>query len=127
MRKTVIASVMAAIATVGTFSMAGAAPPGLEKRVGQEWDCGDGAVTIFVVSRNGWLGDTHYHAVTFSLVGEFTPAGGGAPEPVNIFNTWGNGRGAGSPDAITCTQEVNDRAPDGTLVGQVVVEAIPVH
>jgi hypothetical protein len=126
MRKAVVASVVAAIATTATFSVAGAVPPGLEKQVGEEWDCGGTATTIFTAGRNGWVGDTQYHAVTFSVEGTFTPTGG-EPEPVSFSKTWANGRGADSPEAITCTQEINESGPDGTFVAHAEVTAVPVH
>ena len=124
-RKAVVAGVVASIAMMGTFSVAGAEPPGLGK-FGGEWVCDGETTTIFVRSRNGWVGDTLYHAVSVSVEGIFTPTGG-EPQPVSFFKEWGNGRGADSPEAITCIQQLNDILPDGTFVGQQTAVAVPVH
>ena len=117
---------MAAIATVGMVSTAGAVPPGLEKKDPEPWVCGGVAVEIFTAGRNGWIGDTQYHAVSFSFEGTFTPTGG-APEPVSFSKTWANGKGADDPDAITCTQDIDETDDTGHFVAHGEVTAVPVH
>ena len=82
-------------------------------------------MTIFTAGRNGWIGDTHYLAVQFTLEGTFTPTGG-TPEPVEETQTWGNGRGLDNPDAITCTATFEESDDDGTFVADAEVIAVPV-
>lgn len=126
MRKTFVAGAVAAVATVGMVSTAAAVPPGLEKRVPESWTCGGVPVEIFTAGRNGWIGDTQYHAVSFSLEGTFTPTGG-EPEPVFFSKTWANGRGADDADAINCTQHIDETDDTGRFVADAEVTAVPVR
>jgi hypothetical protein len=112
MRKTLVAGAVSAIATVGSISVADAAPPGLEKKEGEEWVCNGEDVVIFTAGRNGWIGDTHYHAIEFSFEGTFTPAGGD-PVEESFERTWPSKGG----ETISCTQDITETNEEGTFVG----------
>ena len=114
MRKTLAAGAVAAIATVvGGISVADAAPPGLEKKEGEAWVCNGEDVVIFTAGRNGWVGDTHYHAIEFSFEGTFTPAGGGLAEEFSFEKSWP----AKGGETVTCTQDITETDESGTFVG----------
>jgi hypothetical protein len=113
-----LAGAVAAIVTVGASSTAGAIP----KREPEVWTCPGGTTMIVTAGRNGWIGDTHYQAVTFSATGTFTPTGGTA-EPFTEFKQWAGG--AAGPGAITCTMHVDDTSPDGHFVADFRVTAVP--
>ena len=86
---------------------------------------GYGEDTLIVTAgRNGWIGDTKYHAVTFSIEGTFTPVGG-TPEPFSEFKTWAGGKDANSPDLITCTSAILETDETGTFEGTFTVTAVP--
>ena len=96
MRKMLVGGVMSTIALIGTAMPAVAQPPGQEKNP-EAFVC-DGEDTLIVTAgRNGWIDDTKYHAVTFSIEGSFTPTGG-TPEPFSDSKTWA---GARTPTALT--------------------------
>jgi hypothetical protein len=80
---------------------------------------------IVTAGRNGWIDGVKYHAVTFSVEGTFTPAGG-TPEPFSDFKTWAGGKGANSPDLITCTSDVSETDETGTFEAHFEVTAVPV-
>ena len=68
MRKMLVAGVISTIALIGTAVPAIAQPPGQEKNP-EAFVC-DGEDTLIVTAgRNGWIDDTKYHAVTFSIEG----------------------------------------------------------
>jgi hypothetical protein len=119
MKRWAVAGAVAAIVTVGVASTAGAIP----KREPEVWNCPGGTTMIVTAGRNGWVGDTQYHAVTFSIRGLFTPTGGTA-QPVVEDKQWAGGE-AGA-DAITCTMHVDDTSPDGHFVADFRVTAVPV-
>ena len=86
----------------------------------------DGEDTLIVTAgRNGWIDDTKYHAVTFSIEGSFTPTGG-TPEPFSESKTWAGGKDANSPDLITCTSDVSETDETGTFEAHFEVTAVPV-
>ena len=114
-----LAAAVATVITVGGATTAGAAP----KREPEVWNCGGTTTMIVVAGRNGWVGDTQYHAVTFSIRGTFTPTGGTA-QPVVEDKQWANGDA--EVDAITCTMHVDDTSPDGHFVADFRVTAVPV-
>ena len=124
MRKMLVAGVMSAIAIIGTAVPAVAQPPGQEKN--PEMFVCDGEDTLIVTAgRNGWIDDTKYHAVTFSIEGTFTPVGG-TPEPFSESKTWANGKDANSPDLVTCTQDISETDETGTFEAHLVITAVPV-
>jgi hypothetical protein len=124
MRKMLVAVVMSTIAIVGTAVPAVAQPPGQAKN--PEMFVCDGEETLIVTAgRNGWIGDTKYHAVTFSIEGTFTPTGG-TPEPFSEFKTWAGGKDTNNPDLITCTADVSETDETGTFVAHFEVTAVPV-
>ncbi len=124
MRKIVIAGVMSTVAFVATTAPAVAQPPGQERNP-EAFVC-DGEDTLIVTAgRNGWIGDTKYHAVTFFVEGTFTPEGG-TPEPFGESKTWAGGKDANSPDLITCTADVSDTDESGTFEAHFEVTAVPV-
>jgi len=123
MRKILIA-IMSTIAIVGTAMPAVAQPPGQERN--PEMFVCDGEDTLIVTAgRNGWIDDTKYHAVTFSIEGTFTPTGG-TPQPFSESKTWAGGKDANSPDLITCTADVSEIDETGTFEAHVEVTAVPV-
>ena len=90
MRKMLVAGAMSTIALIGTAMPAVAQPPGQEKN--PEMFVCDGEDTLIVTAgRNGWIDDTKYHAVTFTIEGSFTPTGG-TPEPFSESKTWAGAR-----------------------------------
>jgi hypothetical protein len=121
MRRTLVAGAVGAIATVGSISVADAAPPGLEKKEGEEWVCNGEDVVIFTAGRNGWIGDTHYQAIEFSFEGTFTPAVGD-PVEESFEQSWP----AKGGETISCTQDITETNEEGTFVGhgEVTAEAI---
>jgi hypothetical protein len=122
MRKMLIAGVVSTIALIGTAVPAAAQP---QQRSPEEWVC-DGEDTLIVTAgRNGWIDDTKYHAVTFSVEGTFTPTGG-TPEPFSESKTWAAGKDANSPDLITCTSDVSETDETGTFEAHFEVTAVPV-
>ena len=123
MRKMLVAGVMSTIAIVGTAVPAVAQPPGHEDTP-EAFVC-DGEDTLIVTAgRNGWIDDTKYHAVTFSIEGTFTPVGG-TPEPFSESKTWAGGKDANSPDLITCTADVSETDETGTFEATFTVTAVP--
>ena len=122
MRKTLVAGAVGAIAAVGSISVADAAPPGLEKKQGEEWVCNGEDVVIFTAGRNGWIGDAHYQAIEFSFEGTFTPAGGGPVEEFSFEKSWPSTGG----ETISCTQDFTETNDEGTFVGhgEVTAEAL---
>ena len=124
MRKMLVAVVMSTIAIVGTAMPAVAVPPGQEKNP-EAWVC-DGEDTLIVTAgRNGWIDDTKYQAVTFSIEGTFTPTGG-TPEPFSESKTWAGGKDTNNPDLITCTSDVSETDETGTFEAHFEVTAVPV-
>ena len=124
MRKMLVVGVMSMIAIVGTVVPAVAQPPGQEKN--PEMFVCDGQETLIVTAgRNGWIGDTKYHAVTFSIEGTFTPTGG-TPEPFSESKIWAGGKDTNNPDLITCTADVSETDETGTFVAHFEVTAVPV-
>ena len=124
MRKMLVAGVMSTVAIIGTAVPAAAEPPGQAKSP-EEFVC-DGQDTLIVTAgRNGWIDDTKYHAVTFSVEGTFTPTGG-TPEPFSESKTWAGGKDANSPDLITCTSDVSETDETGTFEAHFEVTAVPV-
>jgi hypothetical protein len=122
MRKMLVAGVMLTIAIVGTAVPAVAQPPGQEKT--PEMFVCDGEDTVIVTAgRNGWIDDTKYHAVTFSIEATFTPTGG-TPEPFSEFKTWAGGKDAESPDLITCTADFSETDETGTFEAHFEVTAV---
>ena len=87
MRK-VLVGVAAAIAVVGMSGGTAIAAPPEKPSKAEEWVCGGEDTTIFTAGRNGWVDGVHYHAVSFSIEGTFTPTGG-EPEPFSESKTWG--------------------------------------
>ena len=86
----------------------------------------DGEDTLIVTAgRNGWIDDTKYHAVTFSIEGTFTPTGG-TPQPFTESKTWAGGKDANSPDLITCTSDFSETDETGTVEAHVEITAVPV-
>ena len=122
LRRVLVGAVVATVATVGLGSVAGAIP---EHKTGGLWDCGSGETLIVEAGRNGWIDGVHYHAVTIRFEGTFTPVEG-EPQSEVFEKTYGNGRGLDSPDAITCTQHVEESDEEGTFVGDGFVVAVPV-
>jgi hypothetical protein len=101
-----------------------AQPPGQERNP-EAFVC-DGEDTLIVTAgRNGWIDDTKYHAVTFSIEGTFTPTGG-TPESFSEFKTWAGGQDANSPDLITCTSDVSETDDTGTFEAHFEITAVPV-
>lgn len=125
MSKALVAGAVAAIATVGIVSVAGAAPPGQQKKEGEVWICDGVETTIFTSSgRVGWVGDTQYKAVSILFEGTFTPADGSEPQTESFAKTWP----AKSTDgAISCTQDFEESDETGTFVGHGEVTAVPVR
>jgi hypothetical protein len=124
MRKILVAGVMSTVAILGTAAPAVAQPPGQERNP-ETFVC-DGADTLIVTAgRNGWIDDTKYHAVTFSIEGTFTPTGG-TPQPFSESKTWAGGKDANSPDLITCTADVSETDGTGTFEAHIEVTAVPV-
>ena len=124
MRKMLVAGVISTIALIGTAVPAIAQPPG-QADSPEAFVC-DGADTLIVTAgRNGWIGDTKYHAVTFSIEGTFTPTGG-TPEPFSESKTWAGGQDASSPDLITCTSDFSETDDTGTVEAHVEITAVPV-
>jgi hypothetical protein len=124
MRKMLVAGVISAIALIGTAVPAIAEPPG-QADSPEAFVC-DGEDTLIVTAgRNGWIDDTKYHAVTFSIEGSFTPTGG-TPEPFSEFKTWAGGKDTSSPDLITCTSDVSETDETGTFEANFEVTAVPV-
>ena len=121
MRKTLVAAAVGAIATVGSISVADAAPPGLEKKGGEAWVCDGEDVMIFTAGRNGWIDDTHYQAIEFSFEGTFTPTGGD-PVQESFEQSWPSKGG----ETIFCTQDISETNEEGTFVGhgEVTAEAV---
>ena len=123
MRKMLVASVISTIAIVGTAMPAIAQPPGQADQP-EAFVC-DGEDTLIVTAgRNGWIDDTKYHAVTFSIEGTFTPTGG-TPEPFSESKTWAGGKDANSPDLITCTSDFSETDETGTVEAHVEITAVP--
>ena len=121
MRKMLVASVISTIALIGTAVPAIAQP----QRTPEEWVC-DGEDTLIVTAgRNGWIDDTKYHAVAFSIEGSFTPTGG-IPELFSDSKTWAGGKDANSPDLITCTADIFETDDTGTFEEHLEVTAVPV-
>jgi hypothetical protein len=124
MRKMLVAGVISAIALIGTTVPAIAQPPG-QADSPEAFVC-DGEDTLIVTAgRNGWIDDTKYHAVTFSIEGTFTPTGG-TPEPFSEFKTWAGGQDANNPDLITCTSDVSETDDTGTFEAHFEITAVPV-
>ena len=124
MRKMLVAGVMSTIAIVGTAMPAVAQPPGQEKS--PEMFVCDGEDTLIVTAgRNGWIDDTKYHAVTFSIEATFTPTGG-TPQPFTESKTWAGGKDTNNPDLITCTADVSETDETGTFEAHIEVTAVPV-
>jgi hypothetical protein len=124
MRKMLVAGVISMIALIGTAVPAVAQPPGQENTP-EAFVC-DGADTLIVTAgRNGWIDDTKYHAVTFSIEGTFTPTGG-TPEPFSESKTWAGGKDANNPDLITCTSDFSETDETGTVEAHVEITAVPV-
>ena len=122
MRKMLVAGVASTIVLIGTAVPAVAEP---QQRTPEEWVC-DGEDTLIVTAgRNGWIDDTKYHAVTFSIEGTFTPTGG-TPEPFSESKTWAGGKDASSPDLITCTSDFSETDETGTVEAHVEITAVPV-
>ena len=122
MRKLLVTGVMSTIVLIGAGAPADAAP---QQRAPEKWVC-DGADTLIVTAgRNGWIDDTKYHAVSFTIEGSFTPTGG-APEPFSESKTWAGGRDASSADLITCTADVSETDETGTFEAHFEVTAVPV-
>jgi hypothetical protein len=117
MKRWTVAGAVAAIATVGVASTAGAIP----KREPEVWNCPGGTTMIITAGRNGWIGDTQYHAVEFSATGTFTPTGG-TPQPVEEFKQWAGG----GPGTVTCTMHVDATDDEGHFVADFTVVAVPV-
>jgi hypothetical protein len=124
MRKILVVVVLSTIAIVGTAVSAVAQPPGQEKNP-ESFVCDGEETLIITAGRNGWIGDTKYHAVTFSIEGTFTPTGG-TPEPFSEFKTWAGGKDANNPDLITCTADVSETDETGTFEAHIEVTAVPV-
>jgi hypothetical protein len=123
MRKMLVASVMSTIAIVGTAVPAVAQPPG-QADSPEAFVC-DGEDTLIVTAgRNGWIDDTKYHAVTFSIEGTFTPIGG-TPQPFSESKIWAGGKDANSPDLITCTSDFSETDETGTVEAHVEITAVP--
>jgi hypothetical protein len=124
MRKMLVATVISTIALIGTAVPAIAQPPG-QVDSPEAFVC-DGEDTLIVTAgRNGWIDDTKYHAVTFSIEGTFTPTGG-TPEPFTESKTWAGGKDANSPDLITCTSDFSETDDTGTVEAHVEITAVPV-
>ena len=124
MRKMLVASVISTIALIGTAATAIAQPPG-QTDTPEAFVC-DGEDTLIVTAgRNGWIGDTKYHAVTFSIEGTFTPTGG-TPQPFTESKTWAGGKDANSPDLITCTSDFTETDETGTVEAHIEITAVPV-
>jgi hypothetical protein len=124
MRKMLVAGAISAIAAIGTAVPAIAQPPG-QANSPEAFVC-DGEDTLIVTAgRNGWIDDTKYHAVTFSIEGTFTPTGG-TPQPFSESKTWAGGKDANSPDLITCTSDVSETDETGTFEAHFEVTAVPV-
>ena len=124
MRKMLVATVISTIALIGTAVPAIAQPPG-QVDSPEAFVC-DGEDTLIVTAgRNGWIDDTKYHAVTFSIEGTFTPTGG-TPEPFTESKTWAGGKDANSPDLITCTSDFSETDETGTVEAHVEITAVPV-
>lgn len=86
-----VAGVLAAVATVGAGTLAGAEPT---KNV-ETLTCGGETVEVAVAGRNGWIEGERFKAVQFVIEGEgFTEV-----------KVYGGGKDLGRPDAFTCTQE----------------------
>jgi hypothetical protein len=124
MRKMLVAGVVSALAIAGTAMPAVAQPPGQADEP-EEWACDGADVGIVTAGRNGWIDDARYKAVTFSIEGTFTPAGG-TPQPVSESKTWAGGKDANSPDLITCTQDISETDETGTFEAHLEVTAVPV-
>ena len=124
MRKTLVAAVVSTIGILGTAAPAVAEPPGQGKHP-EEWVCDGEDVVIVTAGRNGWIDDSRYQAVTFSIEGTFTPTGG-TPEPFSESKTWAGGKDANSPDLITCTQDISETDETGTFEAHLEVTAVPV-
>ena len=124
MRKMLVVSVISMIALIGTAVPAVAQPPGQVDKP-EAFVC-DGEDTLIVTAgRNGWIDDTKYHAVTFSIDGTFTPIGG-TPQPFSESKTWAGGKDANSPDLITCTSDFSETDETGTVEAHVEITAVPV-
>jgi hypothetical protein len=119
MRKKFVSGMLAAIATIGVGSAVGAIPD----KPGETFNCPGGTTTFVTAGRNGWVGDTKYKALSFTVEGTVT-ALDGSTEDVSEAKVWG--RGQSGPGAITCTAPINESGPEGTFVGTVTVVAIPV-
>ena len=123
MRKMLVVTAISAIALIGTAVPAVAQPPG-QTDSPEAFVC-DGEDTLIVTAgRNGWIDDTKYHAVTFSIEGTFTPTGG-TPEPFTESKTWAGGKDANSPDLITCTSDFSETDETGTVEAHVEITAVP--
>jgi hypothetical protein len=124
MRKMLVVSAMSAIAILGTALPAIAQPPG-QTDSPEAFVC-DGEDTLIVTAgRNGWIDDTKYHAVTFSIEGTFTPTGG-TPQAFSESKTWAGGQDANSPDLITCTSDFSETDDTGTFEAHFEITAVPV-
>jgi hypothetical protein len=122
MRKALVAGAVVASATLGSIAVADAAPPGLEKKEGEDWVCNGDDAVIFTAGRNGWIGDTHYQAIEFSFEGTFTPAGGGPVEEFSFERSWP----ATGGETISCTRDITETNEEGTFVShdEVTAEAL---
>lgn len=129
MRKTfagVGAAAVMATVVIGSGGSAQAAPS--NEKFSQEWVCEGEDVVIISPgsSRVGVLDGVLYLAVEVTFEGTFTPTGG-EPQDASFSKTWANGHGLDDPDAITCTQHVEETGPEGTFVADGTVVAVPVH
>jgi hypothetical protein len=119
MRKVLVATGVL-VATLGVVSTAHADPG----QTAEEFVCDGEETTIFTAGRNGWIDGVKYQAVSFSFQGTLTPPEGD-PEPIDDTKVWGGGKELGSPDAITCTAEINAQTDEGLLEARIEVIAVP--
>ena len=110
------AGAVAAIVTVGASSTAGAIP----KREPEVWNCPGGTTMIVTAGRNGWIGDTHYQAVSFRPPARSLPPEGRRSRSPSSSS----GPVARLAGAITCTMHVDDVSPDGHFVADFRVTAV---
>ena len=112
-----VAGAVAAVATVGAGSLAGAAPT---KNI-ETYIC-DGVSTDFAVAgRSGFLNGEHYLAHNLVVVGTFDPTG---PAPaVETFRDeqWTSGR----TDGLDCRAQFSEAVEGGVETITITLNAIP--
>ena len=114
MKRLILTTIVAAAASVGVASTAGAAPT---KNV-EVWTCDGVETEITVAGRSGWIDGVHYLAHNLVVDGVFTPVEG---EPEAFHDEqWMSGRTGG----LDCTTTFTDTNEEGTAEVTITLNAI---